>query len=617
MTVERCVNYIKNIFYGISKNKNGKDISEYEKYKPWGKEDFSGKLKYELDDGQVFEIYRDFNKKNPIIFNDKLEDVSKEFDIVKKDGVQYIYNQTGVDETMFTSTVVSMQAEVKLDKQEQNTLVQKLANLAGTGDDKVSFKKVIDTLNKKQLEEIGTDRTQEKPINIIKNRMKEIEFVLKELNTYQKDKENINEKKLSFSKKIEYLGTKIDLLKDVNIILLRKQQEEEKINIKENYKNEKNKKIDELNSQKNDLIKKINEINFKKNNLNKKNNIKKYILILFFILLINILIYIFNKNKLINIFNYFLIPIYLIIIFILQKNKKIKINKKIKLENEKINNEINLLNKQIELLNEEKNKIEEEIKNEEINLDNNFEIEIEKIKRKNIKNNYLEKNNEINKLNINELLDEAENNNINDIINNTQKDLTENRLALQKIKIDEENILNKLENIINLKEEYEGLKEQLENLDEKNKSINLAKELLTKAYDNMKNNITPKFTENLSKNIANISNNKYTKVGINDEKGLIVENELGQYIEAERLSIGTIDQLYLSLRLSMIDEISKEKMPIMLDEAFAYYDDTRLENILKYLANSLNEHQLIIFTCTKREEKILDKLHITYNIVEL
>ena len=133
----------------------------------------------------------------------------------------------------------------------------------------------------------------------------------------------------------------------------------------------------------------------------------------------------------------------------------------------------------------------------------------------------------------------------------------------------------------------------------------------------MKKSITPKFTENLSNNISSISNNKYNKVSLNEENGLIVENEKGEYIPAERLSVGTIDQLYLSLRLSMIDEISEEKMPIMLDEAFAYYDEERLENILKYLINKTDKNQVIIFTCTLREQKILDKLGVSYNLVEL
>ncbi len=43
------------------------------------------------------------------------------------------------------------------------------------------------------------------------------------------------------------------------------------------------------------------------------------------------------------------------------------------------------------------------------------------------------------------------------------------------------------------------------------------------------------------------------------KKGLVVELETGEYISANRLSIGTIDELYLSLRLSMLDEISSEK----------------------------------------------------------
>ena len=133
----------------------------------------------------------------------------------------------------------------------------------------------------------------------------------------------------------------------------------------------------------------------------------------------------------------------------------------------------------------------------------------------------------------------------------------------------------------------------------------------------MKNNVTPKFTKNLSETINKISNGKYNKVTVNDEIGLMVELENGEYVSADRLSIGTIDELYLSLRLSMAEEISNETMPIILDEAFAYFDDNRLENALKFLVNELKENQIILLTCTKREEEILDKLNIKYNLVEL
>ena len=133
----------------------------------------------------------------------------------------------------------------------------------------------------------------------------------------------------------------------------------------------------------------------------------------------------------------------------------------------------------------------------------------------------------------------------------------------------------------------------------------------------MKNTITPKFTLNLSSSIKQISNNKYEKVTINDDNGMIIENNRGEYVDAAKLSTGTIDQLYLALRLSMIDDLSKEKLPIILDESFVYFDNSRLENILKYLNGELNNHQTIILTCTNREKDILDKINVEYNLVEL
>ena len=97
----------------------------------------------------------------------------------------------------------------------------------------------------------------------------------------------------------------------------------------------------------------------------------------------------------------------------------------------------------------------------------------------------------------------------------------------------------------------------------------------------------------------------------------MVELENGEYINANYLSIGTIDQLYLSLRISAMSEISKETMPIILDESFAYYDTKRLENILNYLNNNYKNNQILIFSCSHREKEIMDKLKVEYNLIEL
>ena len=156
----------------------------------------------------------------------------------------------------------------------------------------------------------------------------------------------------------------------------------------------------------------------------------------------------------------------------------------------------------------------------------------------------------------------------------------------------------------------------IKELEELNKIINLAKETLEESYDEIKKNITPKFTKELSNNIEMISDGKYKKANFNSDTGLTIEAENGEYIECNKLSIGTIDQLYLSLRLSATKEITKETIPIILDESFAYFDNQRLENVIKYLDSNYN-NQIIIFTCTNREKEILDKLNIEYNLVNL
>lgn len=148
--------FIIGMFYGLSKNKNGKPITDFEKYTPWNELDFSGKVKYTLDDGKSYEVFREFKKKSPKIYNENLEEISKDFTIDKTNGNMFFVDQTGVEEELFTSTIVSMQDEVKLQEKEQTSLLQKLSNLASTGEDNVSYQKIVNKLNKRQLEEIGS-----------------------------------------------------------------------------------------------------------------------------------------------------------------------------------------------------------------------------------------------------------------------------------------------------------------------------------------------------------------------------------------------------------------------------------------------------------------------------
>lgn len=609
------INFIINSFYGISKNKKGKEISDYDKYKPWIGEEFSGKVEYELDNKEKFEIYRDFNKKNPKIFNENMEDISKEFNIDKNKGNEFFYEQTKIDEDLFLSTLAINQNEVKLENQAQNFLIQKIANLAQTGDDSTSFKKVIDRINRRQLDEVGTERSREKPINVISRKLQELLDEKENLEKYKNFKYEFEEQENNLNNEIINLENENNFLKGIKLINENKKIENEKIKIKENIKNENSEKINLLNNKINEL-KNNNKIIFEKyseNNLkNKKiknNKIKILNIVFILLILINILQFVFIKN---NNFKYIFlltVPTFLIfyIFFISHQNKKIKNKEKIEKNNfEKINLELINLENEKKLIENNLNNLNDEINK----LKNNFNLKINLEKEK-IKNKYL---NKLEKNKINNLINLE---NINFEIEKLQKEINDKKLKLHTLDLDKKNIEPNLENLSKIEEELVDNNEKMLTLKNLNLSFDLAKEVLNQNYEEMKNSVTPKFTQNLSNNISKITDSKYSKVMFNETEGLMVELENGDYVPANRLSIGTIDQLYLSLRLSMANELSDEKVPILLDEAFAFYDDERLKNILLYLNNEFRDRQIIIFSCTDREKSILDNSNIEFNYIKL
>ena len=411
------------------------------------------------------------------------------------------------------------------------------------------------------------------------------------------------------------LEIELNYLNEIKKIYEQEKIENEKIKIKENIKNENDKKI---NVNKKEILdiengnKKILEKNNQKINklIENKNKLKNKMIILFIILiLINSLQFIFIKNTIIKYIFLLTLPTFLIFSILFFKNKKNKIKileKENKNEEEKINKEKNNYLNENKIIEKNNMALEKEINEIKNHLNSKINLETEKIK-----NNYL------NKIKNNKILEIKNLNDINTEIENKQKEFNTINIKLHELDLDKENVEPKVDNLIKIEETIVNNNEKIVNLKTLEKSMNLAKELLQTAYEKMKNTVTPKFTENLSKNIHQITDGKYTNVMVQDDNGLVVELENGNYVEANRLSVGTIDQLYLSLRLSMTEDLSSEKMPIILDEAFAYYDTKRLENILNYLANTYPDRQIILFTCTEREKNIFEELHTQYHLIEL
>lgn len=608
------MHYIVNSFYGTSKNKKSRELSDYDKYLPWSSDDFSGRLSYKLDNGEKFEIYRDFNKKNPKIYNELKEDISNKFNIDKSLGNQFFYEQTKVDEDLFLSTVVSNQQEVKLGKTEQGVLIQKIANLVGTGDDNTSFRIALDRINRRQLDEIGTSRSREKPINIIQKKLADLQEEKNVLEKYKNSQYEIEEKILNKEEEISDLESEMQMYKDIKNVLENLKSEQEKINLQKQLKSSNSAKISEYDFN----IDKIQEENknlilefFENKRVKKEKNDFTFFVSIFVLILINILQFVFLKNAIVKIsICCILLVITLVSIFAYFRRKK-QNEEAIKKHNEKqkkaeiIKEKINLIEDEIKKLERENNNIEKNIKS--------IEEKIEEEKRKKLDFIYIKYHKNINEdfLNIKTLEQ------IQFKIQLLQEKISNTKVDLHRFELDKSNIEPQLDKLANIEEEIELQKEKKQQLEKLNMSFELAKTILTKCYENMKETVTPKFTQNLSQNIADITNNKYKNVNFNEQSGLVVETEKGDYVSASHLSVGTIEQLYLSLRLSMIKDLSSETLPIILDEAFAYFDDERLTNFLETISKKYKENQILIFTCTDREQQILRELGADYNLVIL
>ena len=578
------------MFYGVSKNKNGKEVSDIEQYTPWHSENFSGKIKYELDNEESYEVYREFKKKNPKIFNKNSEDISKNFSIDKTRGNLFFYEQTNLDEELFLSSLVSLQQEVKLDQKTQNTLIQKISNLINTGEDNVSYQKTIKKLDKRLLEEIGTLRSQDRPINIIQNRISEIEKEIDYLQPHILQKYEISQKKEEYNQQSKIIKQKIDFLSELKAledsIIIEKEKIEANKRIEKDYIN----KLENLNK----------EINNRTDNKIKYNKKISPIIPFGISIIVYLLTYYLINNVIVNIPIFVLLFVLNVIyIFGYNKNKSIenKEKKKITDENLSLKKEIDLTEKNIKEQELIINKMQEE-------LDKKALAEREKIKYK-----Y--------KLIIEDKNNQEGNHNIIMELNSMQEQYQNIILKIKTLELEEKDILPRIDKLAGIEEELEALREEKEELETKKECIEKAKEYITLSYTKMKNEISPKFADNISKQMKAISNGKYKNIKINDENGFMVEIENGNYINGNSLSAGTIDQLYLSLRLSVIDDISSEKMPILLDETFAYFDDERLENVLQYLHDNYCDRQIIIFTCTTREKEALNKLNIKYNLIEM
>ena len=173
--------------------------------------------------------------------------------------------------------------------------------------------------------------------------------------------------------------------------------------------------------------------------------------------------------------------------------------------------------------------------------------------------------------------------------------------------------------------ELENLTEQVaelqqETLDEQHAredrdALELAAETMSSLAARMSKTLEHTLDKEMSEILAQITGNVHEQLQVTDGQGIVLAEQL-QKRTPEAYSQGTMQQAYFSYRMAAGHMLMKEEpLPFLLDETFANYDEERLRQTLRWLAEQ--ENQIFLFTCRETEMRLLTEEDILFASIQL
>lgn len=173
--------------------------------------------------------------------------------------------------------------------------------------------------------------------------------------------------------------------------------------------------------------------------------------------------------------------------------------------------------------------------------------------------------------------------------------------------------------------ELENLTEQVaelqqETLDEQHAredrdALELAAETMSRLAARMSKTLEHTLDKEMSEILAQITGNVHEQLQVTDGQGIVLAEQL-QKRTPEAYSQGTMQQAYFSYRMAAGYMLMKEEpLPFLLDETFANYDEERLRQTLRWLAEQ--ENQIFLFTCRETEMRLLTEEDIPFASIRL
>mgnify|MGYP000157126013 CR=1 FL=1 len=202
-------------------------------------------------------------------------------------------------------------------------------------------------------------------------------------------------------------------------------------------------------------------------------------------------------------------------------------------------------------------------------------------------------------------------------LNDEKSELSDNVNDILK-EIDE--IEETTRSLAEVEEEIGFYQNKINTFKKKIKVAEISEDRIIKISDSIKGDFMPLLRKSISDNFSYLTGGKYCEVVIDEDMNITVieEDNKQRNIDLESLSGGTLDQLYLALRVGLGNILSgNQNIPLIFDDSFVQYDSKRLKNSIEMLAKESERRQIILFTCQEREAELAKQMNIKFNHIKL
>lgn len=149
-----------------------------------------------------------------------------------------------------------------------------------------------------------------------------------------------------------------------------------------------------------------------------------------------------------------------------------------------------------------------------------------------------------------------------------------------------------------------ALKTRVARLEDTYAALEYAQAALADAAAELQRRFAPKIAARAQALFAQLTDGRYDRFTLSEDLSVNAGAQGEDTLRtAQWRSDGTMDQLYLALRLAVAEELTPQA-PLILDDALVRFDDQRLRTALQILQSQAESKQVILFTCQSRENQL-------------